>query len=447
MSDADRLAQYNSMRDFTRTREPRGTSAHSRTQSVPGERMFVVQKHAASHLHWDLRLEMDGVLKSWAVTKGPSIDPDAKRLAVRTEDHPIDYAGFEGTIARQLYGGGTVMIWDRGTWQACGGEAERDLEKGHLRFTLQGERMNGEWLLVRLKPRKGERRENWLLRKLDDDHAGIGDVLVERELTSIATGRTMTEIASGAKAAPPLAKPGDRPSVKARRKRGLPQFRPPQLATLVDHVPPGKDWLHEIKFDGYRALVSALGEKVRIHTRSGRNWTARFTPIAEAIAGLELPACLLDGEIVAVDDDGNPDFALLQQLLNAEAGGPASLERLRFHAFDLLELDGEDLAPLSNLVRKHRLAELLSRARAPVHVADHVVGSGENLFRAMCAAGQEGIISKRVEGRYAAGRSTNWLKVKCTRRQDFVVIGWKASSSAARTRARFAPTSTPTPPP
>lgn len=425
---ADPLADYNAKRDFSRTAEPKGAAAKS------GGNSFIVQKHAATRLHWDFRLEVDGVLKSWAVTKGPSLDPSIKRLAVRTEDHPLSYATFEGTIPKGEYGGGTVMLWDRGTWAPIAGKSAKDLDEGHLHFTLEGERMKGEWMLIRLKPRPGEKRENWLLRKVTDAFAEEGDALVEQALTSVATGRAMAEIAAG-KDADPLPSKSPKPKAKRARSRSkakLPAFRKPQLATLVDAVPAGNGWMHEIKFDGYRALIAAKGEDVRVYTRTGQDWTDRFAPLAAAIAALDLPPSLIDGEIVANDADGNPDFSRLQAILKRGHGAQGAGDALAFHAFDLLEIDGEDLTQLPNVERKERLEALLSGAEPPIHVADHIIGAGEKLLDAMCGAGQEGIIAKAIDAPYAHRRSRNWVKVKCTRRQEFVIAGFKASSARGR---------------
>ena len=441
---ADPLSEYNARRDFGKTPEPAG-----KPRSSSAGNLFIVQKHDATRLHWDLRLEMDGVLKSWAVTKGPSPDPDVKRLAVRTEDHPMAYAEFEGTIPQGEYGGGTVMLWDRGTWAPVAGKSAKDLAKGHLHFRLDGERMQGEWLLIRLKPRGKEKRENWLLRKLQDEHAEAGDTLVEHELTSVLTGRSMAEIAADKGGEFPLAGKDDdaflaqmarasshnAAKAKSRRKAKdapLPKFRKPQLATLVDDVPTGNGWMHEIKFDGYRALVAAKGKEVRIHTRGGKDWTDKFAPLVGMIAALDLPSCLIDGEIIAVDAKGNPDFSTLQGVLKRGHGRQSKGDALQFHAFDLLELAGEDLAVLPNIERKERLEALLGDAEPPLFVAEHVIGAGEKLYRTMCDAGQEGIISKTIDGRYSGKRGRAWVKTKCTRRQEFVVIGWKASSAKGR---------------
>jgi bifunctional non-homologous end joining protein LigD len=448
MSRSDPLAEYNRKRDFKKTAEPAGKRA-----TVHGEGgRFIVQKHDATRLHWDLRLEADGVLKSWAVTKGPSPDPEIKRLAVRTEDHPMAYADFEGVIPAGEYGGGTVMLWDRGTWEPIPGKSWKDLNKGHLHFTVEGERMKGEWLLIRLKGKPGEKRENWLLRKISDEYAEEGDALVEHCLTSVLTGRSMAEIAGDkqgeyslkgvrgdkftevmAKAAKRNKALGRKVNPKAPKSPGKPpKFRPPQLATLVDAVPAGNGWLHEIKFDGYRAMVACAGGEVRVYTRKGLDWTDKFVPLAERFKKLDLPSCLIDGEIVAYGEGGNPSFSALQTVLKRGHGSQKDSDKLSFHAFDLVELNGKDLGGLPTIERKERLEALLVGAQPPIHVTDHIIGSGEKLLKAMCEAGQEGIISKRIDARYASARTKNWVKVKCTRRQEFVVIGWKKSSAKGR---------------
>ncbi|RJF85544.1 DNA ligase D [Sphingomonas cavernae] len=429
------LSTYNKKRNFAKTSEPRGERARAKGNS------FIVQKHDATRLHYDFRLELDGVLKSWAVTRGPSLDPEDKRLAVRTEDHPLSYGGFEGCIPKGEYGGGTVMLWDSGTWTPISGKDPRKtLKEGHLHFTLDGERMKGEWLLVRMKPRPGEKRENWLLRKIEDEYAGGSEELVGRELTSVKTGRTMAEIAANAPATSLKGKRGkafDAVMAKAERaaparkapstpKGKLPAFAKPQLATLVDQVPTGNAWLHEIKYDGYRCLLAVGGGKAKVYTRSGLDWTDRFAAIAEAALALDMPPALIDGEIVKLDAAGNPDFSELQAALKAGKGG------LTLFAFDLLSLDGKDLTGLPNIARKERLAALLEASEGPIRYADHILGSGEKLFDALCGAGQEGIVSKRADAPYRHIRSHNWLKVKCTWRQEFVILGWTPSGASGR---------------
>ena len=444
MAKPDPLAAYNAKRDFKATPEPAG-----KRQSSAGGNRFIVQKHDATRLHWDFRLEVDGVLKSWAVTKGPSADPADKRLAVRTEDHPLSYAEFEGSIPKGEYGGGTVMLWDRGTWAPIAGKSAADLEEGHLHFTLDGERMQGEWLLVRMKGRPGEKRENWLLRKIDDAQAGASGDLVERGLTSVLTGRTMAEIAADkggshalagkkgkafatemARASAHNAKAAK--SAPARRLPKLPAFVKPQLATLVDSVPTGNGWMHEIKYDGYRALVAVAEAKVRVFTRNGLDWTDRFGPLVEALAALGLPPALIDGEITAPGEDGNPSFSALQAVLKRGHGVQGESQRLDFHAFDLLSVSAEDLRDRPNIERKERLEALLGQAAPPIHVADHVIGAGEKLYDALCKAGQEGVIAKRIDAPYRSARTKSWVKVKCTRRQEFVIVGWTTSKARAR---------------
>ena len=345
------------------------------------------------------------------------------------------------------------MLWDRGTWAPVPGKSWKDIDHGHLHFTLYGERMKGEWLLIRLKPRGTEKRENWLLRKIKDEYATAGDRLVERELTSVLTGRSMAEITADAGGSHSLAGKKSKAfsaemssaakhnadkapkTTKTNRKvktAAKPRFRAVQLATLVDAVPTGNGWMHEIKFDGYRALISAKGSDVTVWTRNGKDWTDKFQPLVEALAALDLPSCLIDGEIVAPDAGGNPDFSQLQAVLKRGHGSQGPGDKLAFYAFDVLEQNGEDLTGLSNIERKERLEALLRGAASPIHVADHVIGAGQALFSQMCMAGKEGIISKRIDAPHRATRSKDWVKVKCTLRQEFVIVGWKKSTSKAR---------------
>lgn len=422
---ADPLATYNAKRDFAQTAEPAGKAGPKTGNS------FMVQKHAATRLHWDFRLELDSVLLSWAVTKPPSTDPAVKRLAVRTEDHPLDYATFEGVIPRGQYGGGTVMLWDRGTW-TNEIDPREGMAKGKLHFTLTGERMQGEWVLIRLKPEG--KHENWLLGKIDDEFASRVDLDFD---ASIASGRTMAAIAGGfestvtpaqAGAHAPAASTGGNTGPGRRRDDGRkkgsaatpPPFREPQLATLVDRPPTGNDWLHETKYDGYRALVAVGGGRAVAYSRSGLDWTAKFGAIPAACAALPCSTALIDGEIVALDAAGKPSFSTLQAAL--KDGGA-----LLYFAFDLLELDGVDLGDLPLTERKAKLATLLADAPAPLHYSEHVRGGGEAMFTALCGAGYEGVVSKRADGKSRAGRSGSWLKAKCTHRQEFVIGGWSKS--------------------
>ncbi len=434
---ADPLARYNEKRDFARTSEPAGKVEARRK----GNSVFVVQKHEASRLHWDFRLEIDGVLTSWAVTRGPSLNPADKRLAVRTEDHPMAYADFEGTIPANQYGGGTVMLWDRGTWTPVAGKSVDTLEEGHLHFTLAGERMQGEWILIRLPPKPGERQENWLLKKVDDAFSGDSDTLVGRGLTSITTGRTMDEIAAGVKPAPAKkAATAKQPAraekpAKARRKAAravkplslpTPPFHPPQLATPSARLPEGGDWLFEVKYDGYRALIATGKDGSFGWSRSGLDWSDRFAPVVRAAEALPAGSALIDGEIVALDAAGRPSFSALQQALKI-ANGP-----LLFFAFDLLHLDGEDLTRLPLRERKARLEALLEGASPPLHYSEHIAGDGRPLFDAMAQGGYEGVIAKRADRPYAGTRSGDWLKIKVDRREEFVIVGHIPSDKRGR---------------
>ena len=432
MAERDPLSTYNAKRDFAKTAEPMGALA-------PGHgNRFMVQKHDATRLHWDLRLEVDGVMKSWAVTRGPSLNPDDKRLAVQTEDHPLSYSDFEGTIPEGEYGGGTVMLWDDGRWAPIAGKSAKDLEKGHLHFTLDGERMKGEWLLIRLKPRGKERHTNWLLRKIDDEYAGGSDDLVEGAVTSVKTGRTMQAIAAGKKASelaswkklrkaaayPDLAKP-KKPA--ARKVGNIPKFREPQLCTLVDRVPTGTGWIHEVKYDGYRTLTAVAAGKAKVFTRSGLDWTDKFPGVADAAAALPVGSALIDGEIVAFKG-GKPDFSTLKDAISNNGD-------MTLFAFDLLELDGEKLDKLPNVQRKERLRALIDGDDKRLQFAEHIVGEGEKLFQTMCREGYEGIVSKRADAAYASKRTQNWLKIKCLQRQEFVIVGWTESDKSRGFRA------------
>ena len=411
------IETYNRKRDFSKTKEPKGRKLKGKGDS------FVIQKHEASRLHWDFRLELDGVLKSWAVPKGPSLDPGENRLAMRTEDHPLDYGGFEGTIPKGEYGGGTVMLWDQGRWEPDPRkDPKKTIEEGHLHFTLEGERMKGEWVMFRLKPKPGEKAEPWMLKKVTDDFAEPedGDALVDNCVTSVTTGRTMAEIAAGEDVW--RSSRGRQKGGRARKKasRAPPPFEEPQLATLVDEVPSGTRWLHEIKYDGYRLLLSVGDGVATAFTRKGLDWSDRFKALIKAAA--KLPAgCLIDGEAVALDDEGRPSFQLLQSTLK---GGGAPLA---FYAFDLLVDRGESIRKLPNIERKERLAALLEGVPPPILYGDHIFGRGEEMFEAVCKQGGEGIISKKASATYQGTRTRNWLKIKCIQRQEFVIVGWSES--------------------
>lgn len=438
------LAEYNRKRNFARTAEPKGERRKS------GKRLsYLIQKHAARRLHYDFRLEWNGTLMSWAVPKGPSENPDDKRLAVHVEDHPIEYGGFEGTIPKGEYGGGTVMLWDRGSWEPHD-DVDAALKKGKLAFDLHGERLTGGWALVRLRARSKNDKDNWLLIKERDAAAhdrgkNRGKNAVDTELESVASGRSMEEIAAGKKvwhsnktkngASEGKDKTNSKPAVKTKRSKKnssaqnaarLPAFVSPQLATLVDAPPAGSEWLHEIKFDGYRAITSIAGDKVVIRTRNGLDWTARFAPLVPALAALPCDSALLDGEIAVADEQGHTDFGALQNALSEGGAG------IGYYLFDLLELDGEDLRKRSLDERKERLAQLLKGQPAPLSYSDHMKGSGEEVFAHACKIRLEGIVSKRRDAPYVSGRSHAWLKSKCGMEQEFVVIGWRPSDKAGR---------------
>ncbi|WBO23870.1 DNA ligase D [Sphingomonas abietis] len=435
-SAADSLASYRAKRDFAKTAEPSGA-----TKPTTGNG-FLVQKHEATRLHYDFRLELDGVLLSWAVTRGPSLDPDDKRLAVRTEDHPLDYATFEGTIPKGQYGGGTVMLWDNGTWESIASKDPRKtIPEGHLHFILHGHRMKGEWIMIRLKPRGREKGENWLLRKIADEYAGGSDDLVTTHLTGIESGLTMAEIAAGktapkkraSKASTP--KPAAKGATSATRPRKAktagtpPPFRAVQLATLVDHVPAGSSWLHEMKYDGYRTLISVGGGDGRAYTRSGLDWTDKFAAIVADAATLDVSSALLDGEAVVLDAEGRTSFQQLQGALKDDPGS------ILYYAFDLLELDGDDLTGLPLVQRKEKLAALIGAGTEKIRYSDHIVGRGEELFETFCEAGLEGVISKRADAKYIGSRSGSWVKTKCIKRQEFVIVGWTPSDKQRGFRA------------
>lgn len=438
----ENLKRYWAKRNFKVTPEPRGAVARG------GHNRFVVQKHAARRLHYDFRLELGGTLKSWAVAKGPSLDPSDKRLAVHVEDHPLDYADFEGTIPEGEYGGGTVMVWDRGTWEPLGDPAE-GLAAGHLKFELRGEKLRGRWVLVRMGGRaRSERTDNWLLIKERDQAArpGDGTSLIDDENRSAATGRSMEEIAASGDRVWTAGRERTRESAKARKakrraagtrtsRKGrtakshrLADFVPPELPTLVDRPPDGPEWLHEIKLDGYRMLCRVDRGRVHFLTRTGQDWTDRFPALAKS--RLDVDSALIDGEIVSVDERGVSNFQTLQEVLSK--GRDAAL---RFYAFDLLRLDGTNLQSSGLEIRKARLKKLLDQNRegAPGFVlSEHIDGRGEQVFEKACRLSLEGIVSKRRDAAYRPGRSTDWVKTKCGARQEFVIGGFTEHSKETR---------------
>lgn len=406
----DPLALYTAKRDFERTSEPQGDAA----PAVGAGLTFCVQKHDASTLHYDLRLEWDGVLWSWAVTKGPSADPSDKRLAVRTEDHPLDYATFEGTIPKKEYGGGTVMLWDFGTWEPLHDPAE-GIASGKLHLRLHGGKMTGGWALVRMR----EQEKNWLLIKEKDAAAGAADSLTKGTARSVKTGRTMKAIAAGETAEDVLERPA-----KAGQSGARPAFRDAQLATLVNAAPEGDGWWHETKLDGYRCLVALGRGGPAFYTRNGKDWSDRFADLAPAMGALSCADALIDGEVMAAGA-GRSAFSALQRALS-EGGA------LEFFAFDLLALDGVDLTGEPLVARRAQLEKLFAGAPEALRLTDYVRGQGAEVHDAACRAGAEGIVSKKVDAPYRGGRGRTWRKVKCTRRQEFVVGGYTPSDKAGR---------------
>ncbi|MDR7116219.1 DNA ligase D [Caulobacter sp. BE254] len=490
------LAEYRRKRDFHKTAEPSGDTA---VAPAPHAR-FVIQKHDATRLHYDFRLEVDGVLKSWAVTKGPSLDPADKRLSVEVEDHPLDYGDFEGTIPKGQYGGGTVQLWDRGYWSPEPGfeDVAKALKKGELKFVLEGERLHGSWVLVRMnwdrnakdgpKRQEGGKRSNWLLIKHKDEAArpGEGTAILEED-ASIASGRTMADIAAGKGRGPspfilktkgkgdavwtsrtkaereaaqkealetrtfksthpdesrdPSGHGGSGaarsnklslgPGVRRdeRSKKGkpavLPDFIEPQLCKSLDRPPTGPGWAHEIKFDGYRVQLRVEDGRATLRTRKGLDWTEKFAAIAEAAA--DLPDSILDGEVVALDAAGQPDFAGLQAALSDGDSGD-----LIFFAFDLLALDGEDLRDLPLRERKARLKTMMGQDEARLRYVDHFETAGDAVLLSACKLELEGIISKRLDAPYRSGRSETWTKAKCRAGHEVVIGGWTTTGAAFR---------------
>lgn len=433
------LDLYRSKRDFSRTREPKGAAKTGKKSAAQGG-AFVVQKHAARRLHYDFRLEHGGALWSWAVTRGPSLDPAEKRLAVHVEDHPLEYGGFEGTIPAGQYGGGSVIVWDEGQWIPEGDPAA-GMKKGHLAFALEGHKLRGRWHLVRLKPRRGEKRDNWLLIKSEDEFARTDADILETEPNSVKSGLSVEQIGADADrgAVWDTTKPAKqaaaaaKPVRKARRRRDeedLPPFVEPCLATLQEKPPTGESWLHEVKFDGYRLEARIDHGDVKLLTRSGLDWTARFgRSLVAALAGLPCETALIDGEVVALGSNGISSFSALQQALSeGKTGG------LAYFAFDLIHLDGEDLRDEPLLARKERLQHLLegSPADGPLRYSEHFVEPGQTMLNHACRMGLEGVISKRADAPYRSGRGRDWIKSKCTQRQEFVIAGYAPSQASPR---------------
>jgi bifunctional non-homologous end joining protein LigD len=430
------LAEYRRKRDFKKTPEPGANGKRAKGNS------FVIQKHHASRLHYDFRLELDGTLKSWAVPKGPSLNPSVKSLAVQVEDHPLDYASFEGTIPRGQYGGGTVMVWDRGTWEPEG-DAEKDFKRGKLSFELHGEKLSGRWSLVRMGGRAGEGGKNWLLIKSDDDSANKRKNILTAEPNSVISGRDLKEIAaakgsvwnssrkksksaSEKKAATKSSR--RRPSKTAVKagsvlsavKKPMPKDFRPQLATLGTSVPQGDDWLHEMKFDGYRLLAFIEKSKVRLATRNGNDWTHKFPTLAKAVAELNLDSAILDGEVVSLDEEGLPNFQQLQNLPKRRDDS-----ELVIYFFDLPYYGGYSLTETPLVERKELLANILGTSKhGTIRYSEHIEGQGGDVLENACQLKMEGVVSKLRDSRYVQSRSPSWIKSKCTKRQELVIAGF-----------------------
>ncbi len=436
------LDRYQEKRHFAKTPEPEGTVEKSQTG-----KLYIIQKHAARRLHYDLRLELDGVLKSWAVPKGPSMVPGEKRLAVHVEDHPVEYGSFEGIIPEGEYGGGTVMLWDRGTWEPIG-DPLKGYEKGDFKFRLNGEKLKGSWVLARMKGSAGENGKNWLLIKKHDEDAisGSDPEPVDTMNRSVASGRTMEEIAEQrktfwyegesvpeaevpTKVAEPSSKKhtkkafaaSDPSKLPGAREAPLPEDLRPELATLVSDPPKGDNWIHEIKYDGYRILCVLSNGRSRLISRNGKEWTDRFPEIAETVSALPPDNVILDGEVVVVDNEGRTDFQALQNILRGLQTG-----RLVYFAFDVPYCKGYDLTKTPLLERKAFLQQMLEALPdgSRIVYADHIKGEGSVVYHNACRFALEGIVSKRADSSYESRRSRSWLKVKCGERQEFVIGGF-----------------------
>jgi bifunctional non-homologous end joining protein LigD len=451
----EKLSKYKAKRDFKLTQEP-----HGATEIKPSNRLrFIIQKHDATRLHYDLRLELDGVFRSWAVTKGPSLNPSDKRLAVEVEDHPLDYGDFEGTIPKGQYGGGTVMLWDRGYWEPEGKKTPQQmLEKGDLKFTLEGEKLHGSFVLVRMgHDRDGGKRTNWLLIKHHDDEAVDGDgAAILQQNTSVASGRTLDQITEGKGKKPkPFMVAGDaigadavwdsnhglaaeervasspspkkKPARKAEANTVLPEFIPPQLCETLARPPAADGWIHEIKFDGYRIQMRVQDGQVTLKTRKGLDWTAKYPAIAAAAA--ELPNGIIDGEICALDEHGAPDFAALQASLSE-----GKTDDLVFFAFDLLFENGEDIRDLPLTERKDRLQNVMADAgdKARLRFVEHFDTGGDAVLKSACQLSLEGIVSKKADAPYRSGRTDTWAKSKCRAGHEVVIGGWAKTNGSFR---------------
>lgn len=445
----EQLARYRSMRDFGITEEPSGSSRRKTSKnSLP----FVIQKHAASHLHYDFRLGWNGVLKSWAIAKGPSYYTGDRRLAVQVEDHPMEYGGFEGIIPKGQYGGGTVMVWDQGTWEPQSGyeDVNAGLKSGSLKFVMNGTKMKGKWTLVRMNNtgRKGYQnsKPNWLLIKEHDEFERNQNdpTVTEEEQNSVITGRSLDQIASAEThiwesnrankagkswhhGSPPIQNNSvNRNILHGTPKEKIPDFIPPQLADHVAEPPSQGDWIHELKLDGYRIQARKIGDRVELRTRSGLNWTHRMKTVAEAIKRLNAENAIMDGEVVVLDKSGNSSFAKLQASFEQGEKHP-----LNYFVFDLLHLNGHNTRNLPLVERKRLLLDVLPAHDETLRYNEHLEEEGAAVFHRACDLGAEGTISKRADAKYTTGRNNSWVKSKCLLEQEFIVGGFTLPSNGS----------------
>ncbi|MDA7012546.1 DNA ligase D [Pseudomonas cerasi] len=429
-------SEYTRKRNFAITSEPAESKRKGKGKSQPGALGFVIQKHDARNLHYDFRLELDGTLKSWAVPKGPSLDPTQKRLAVHVEDHPLDYAGFEGSIPQGQYGGGDVIVWDRGVWQPHG-DAQKTYAEGKLKFTLVGEKLSGDWALVRTRLKGSGSKEQWLLIKEKDDiarpaaeyditqeqpqsvisgaHVGAERSTPKKSAASAANGKAKAST-SKSKAPTPAAKP-----TRRKAKSAFPDTLSPQLATLVE-APPAGDWLYEIKFDGYRMLTRIEGDDVRLFTRNGHDWTERLPELVKAFKGMKLRDSWFDGEVVVLDEQGLPDFQGLQNAFDA-----GNSKDILYYLFDMPFLSAEDLREVPLEQRRDALKHVLDAQKSRLlRYSDAFQAGHQDIVASAAAMGLEGVIGKRAGSAYVSKRNADWIKLKCRLRQEFVVVGYTA---------------------
>ncbi|MGQ3889746.1 DNA ligase D [Legionella sp. CNM-1927-20] len=420
------LKTYHEKRDFNKTTEPKGKVQHTH------KNLFIIQKHAASHLHYDFRLELEGVLKSWAVPKGPSLDPTVKRLAMQVEDHPVEYGSFEGIIPEGEYGGGTVMLWDKGKWRSLDDNPKAAYEKGHLRFELNAEKLKGRWDLIK----SNRDKKVWFLIKFKDKEAKpLAEYdITEAEPNSVLTDQTLEEITEnytyswdkkGLKKAPKIRKSEIAKQLASalsenKAKSSFPEIISPELATLVDDIPEGPDWLHEIKFDGYRIIAFKDGNTIRLMSRNNKDWTGNFSNIVAELKKLPVKRAIFDGEIVVLDEQHKSNFQLLQNSVKANKQTP-----FIYYIFDLLYVEKLDLREKPLLERKTTLAKVLESSNKQIlRFSEHIIDQGEAVLRQSCALALEGIISKKVNSPYLEKRTEDWVKVKCVKRQEFVIGGY-----------------------